>query len=195
MKPLRFGVPALLLWAATASAQPPSPQHKHYETPEGYSRAPAPGMPLAPRLQNLGVHNFKVTTKSPKAQLFINQGVNLSYGFNHAEAGRAFAEAARLDPMCAMAYWGHALVLGPNINASHGRGRRAQGARAREEGASPQGARDAARARLHRRARRPLHRQGRGSRRRRTAPTPTRCAARHDVSRRTSMRGRCSPNR
>jgi hypothetical protein len=58
-----------------------------------------------------------VTTRSAQAQLFINQGLNLSYGFNHAEAGRAFREAARLDPGCAMAYWGQALVLGPNINA------------------------------------------------------------------------------
>jgi hypothetical protein len=74
-------------------------------------------MPLAPRLQNLGVHTFKVTTSSERAQLFINQGMNLAYGFNHAEAARAFAEAARLDPSCAMAYWGQALVLGPNINA------------------------------------------------------------------------------
>jgi hypothetical protein len=74
-------------------------------------------MPIAPRLQNLGTHRFKVTTASSRAQLFINQGVNLAYGFNHAEAARAFAEAARLDPNCAMAYWGHALVLGPNINA------------------------------------------------------------------------------
>ena len=49
--------------------------------------------------------------------MFINQGLNLAYGFNHAEAFRAFAEAARLDPACAMAYWGQALVLGPNINA------------------------------------------------------------------------------
>jgi hypothetical protein len=40
----------------------------------------------------------------------------LTYGFNHAEAGRSFREAARLDPQCAMAYWGMALVLGPNIN-------------------------------------------------------------------------------
>jgi tetratricopeptide (TPR) repeat protein len=40
----------------------------------------------------------------------------LTYGFNHAEATRSFREAARLDPQCAMAYWGMALVLGPNIN-------------------------------------------------------------------------------
>ena len=71
---------------------------------------------LAPRLQNLGNHKFPVTTNSPRAQLFINQGLMLAYGFNHAEAGRSFREAARLDPNCAMAYWGMALVLGPNIN-------------------------------------------------------------------------------
>ena len=70
----------------------------------------------APRLQNLGDHEFPVTTNSARAQLFINQGMMLVYGFNHAEATRSFREAARLDPNCAMAYWGMALVLGPNIN-------------------------------------------------------------------------------
>ena len=71
---------------------------------------------LAPRLQNLGNHKFPVTTNSARAQLFINQGLMLAYGFNHAEAERSFREAARLDPNCAMAYWGMALVQGPNIN-------------------------------------------------------------------------------
>jgi tetratricopeptide (TPR) repeat protein len=77
----------------------------------------ASAQPVAPRLQNLGRHTFPVATDSAQAQLFINQGLNLSYAFNHAGAGRAFAEAARLDPECAMAWWGQALVLGPNINA------------------------------------------------------------------------------
>ena len=71
---------------------------------------------IAPRLQNLGNHKFPVTTTSARAQLFINQAIMLVYGFNHAEATRSFREAARLDPDCAMAYWGMALVLGPNIN-------------------------------------------------------------------------------
>ncbi|MGB3222386.1 MAG: hypothetical protein WBB23_06250 [Desulforhopalus sp.] len=71
---------------------------------------------IAPRLQNLGDHKFPVTTSSDRAQLFINQGMNLMYGFNHKEADRSFKEAARLDPNCAMAYWGMALALGPNIN-------------------------------------------------------------------------------
>jgi tetratricopeptide (TPR) repeat protein len=112
------GIPAVacLLVPGIVRAQT-APVHKHYEPPPQNAQAVAPGQPLAPRLQNLGAHTFKVTTNSAKAQLFINQGVNLAYGFNHAEAARAFAEAARLDQNCAMAYWGHALVLGPNINA------------------------------------------------------------------------------
>ncbi|HUG43241.1 MAG TPA: hypothetical protein VMN76_03265, partial [Acidobacteriota bacterium] len=93
-----------------------APTHQHYEAPSE-DVEPGPEGQLAPRLQNLGDHTFPVTTSSAQAQLFINQGLNLSYGFNHAEAARAFMEASRLDPECAMAYWGHALVLGPNINA------------------------------------------------------------------------------
>lgn len=94
------------------------PNHQHYTAePQAVSQA-GPNGELAPRLQNLGTHVFPVTTKSPESQQFINQGLNLSYAFNHAEAGRAFREAARLDPENAMAYWGQALVLGPNINAT-----------------------------------------------------------------------------
>ena len=106
-----FGPPVV----AGAAAQT-TPSHKHYDDSKP-APAPAPGMPLAPRLQNLGVHTFPVSTRVERAQLFMNQGLNLTYGFNHAEAGRAFAEAARLDPTLAIAYWGQALVLGPNINA------------------------------------------------------------------------------
>lgn len=72
---------------------------------------------VAPKLLNLGSHTFPVNTRNKTAQRYMNQGLNLSYAFNHAEAGRAFREAARLDPSLAMAYWGQALVLGPNINA------------------------------------------------------------------------------
>lgn len=101
---------------ASAAAHAQVPVHKHYQEHETFdSRSPSGA--IAPRLQNVGKHTFKVTTASEQAQRFINQGLNLTYGFNHAEAGRAFAEAARLDPNAAMAYWGQALVLGPNINA------------------------------------------------------------------------------
>ncbi|MES2733247.1 MAG: hypothetical protein V4714_15980 [Bacteroidota bacterium] len=70
-------------------------------------------VPLFDRLGNLA---HPVTTKSAQAQTYFNQGLRLVYGFNHYEAHRSFMEAARLDPDCAMAYWGQALALAPNIN-------------------------------------------------------------------------------
>jgi hypothetical protein len=109
-------VASTLATGAELFAQTPPPNHQHYEKPPE-SAAPEPGQPIAPRLQNLGVHTFPVATRNRDAQVFMNQGLNLAYAFNHAEAARAFAEAARLQPDLAMAYWGHALVLGPNINA------------------------------------------------------------------------------
>ena len=90
--------------------------HKHHVQSDAANQA-APSGQVAPRLLNLGSHAFPVSTRNKSAQQYINQGLNLSYAFNHAEAGRAFHEAARLDPSLAMAYWGQALVLGPNINA------------------------------------------------------------------------------
>ena len=71
---------------------------------------------IAPLFDNIGTHSFKVSTKNPLAQKFFDQGLRLTYGFNHAEAHRSFMEASRLDPNLAMAYWGQAYVLGPNIN-------------------------------------------------------------------------------
>ncbi len=72
----------------------------------------------APLLDGLGFHKFPVTTTSPEAQDYFDQGLVLAYGFNHEEAHRSFMYAAALDPKCAMAYWGAALVLGPNINSN-----------------------------------------------------------------------------
>jgi tetratricopeptide (TPR) repeat protein len=69
-----------------------------------------------PLYANLGSLAFPVTTKSPRAQSFVSQGVRLSFAFNHAEAQRAFRAAQKLDPESAMGWWGEALILGPNIN-------------------------------------------------------------------------------
>ncbi|UKM64685.1 tetratricopeptide repeat protein [Flavobacteriaceae bacterium GSB9] len=71
---------------------------------------------IAPLFENLGNHTYKVSTNSALAQKFFDQGLRLTYAFNHAEAHRSFMEAARLDSNLAMAYWGQAYVLGPNIN-------------------------------------------------------------------------------
>jgi hypothetical protein len=70
----------------------------------------------APLFSDLGSYSVPITTGEPLAQRFFDQALTLTYGFNHAEAIRSFREAARLDPECAMCYWGIALALGPNIN-------------------------------------------------------------------------------
>jgi tetratricopeptide (TPR) repeat protein len=69
-----------------------------------------------PLLTDLGTYSHKITTASPQAQQYFDQGLRLTYGFNHLEAQRAFREAARLDPACAMCYWGIALTYGSNYN-------------------------------------------------------------------------------
>ncbi|WP_291984791.1 hypothetical protein [Luteitalea sp.] len=120
---LRGFVPLVLVLAcagralAQADPQVTTGTHKHYDPPPATTAQVGPGGEVAPRLQKLGSHVFRVSTRHAGAQHFINQGLNLAYAFNHAEARRAFREAARLDPGLAMAYWGQALVLGPNINA------------------------------------------------------------------------------
>ncbi len=63
-----------------------------------------------------GIH-FPVSTTNKEVQKYFDQGLMLSYAFNHAEAGRSFFEAARQDSTCAMCWWGFAYVLGPNYNA------------------------------------------------------------------------------
>jgi len=71
---------------------------------------------ISPLFDRLGNLNFTVSTTNKRAQAFFNQGLKLSYAFNHAEGHRSFMEAARLEPEVAMNYWGQAFALGPNIN-------------------------------------------------------------------------------
>src|SRR4029453_10327980 len=71
-----------------------------------------------PRLfAGLGPAHHPVTTQSPLAQRYFDQGLSLCFGFNHEAAIRAFEAALEIDPSCAMCEWGIALALGPNINA------------------------------------------------------------------------------
>jgi tetratricopeptide (TPR) repeat protein len=70
-----------------------------------------------PLYAGMGMHRYPVSTRISEAQRYFDQGLVLAYGFNHREAAQSFREAYRLDPECAMCYWGEALVLGPNINA------------------------------------------------------------------------------
>ncbi|MEO7474223.1 MAG: hypothetical protein ABIY46_02720 [Gemmatimonadales bacterium] len=69
-----------------------------------------------PLYDDLGSYHMAISTRSPMAQQYFDQGIRLTYGFNHDEAIKAFREATREDSTCAMCWWGIAYALGPNIN-------------------------------------------------------------------------------
>jgi len=84
-------------------------QHRHASITTGGS---------VPLYDNLGSHQYEITTRNPQAQRYFNQGLRLTWAFNHDEAIRSFAEGERLDTSCAMCAWGIAFASGPNINAA-----------------------------------------------------------------------------
>ncbi|HEY6993641.1 MAG TPA: tetratricopeptide repeat protein [Xanthobacteraceae bacterium] len=90
------------------------------EAPQAKANAASPALAFAdsdpPVWDGLGSLSYKITTSSAAAQVYFDQGLRLTYAFNHEEAQRAFRKAQKLDPDCAMCFWGEALVLGPNIN-------------------------------------------------------------------------------
>jgi tetratricopeptide (TPR) repeat protein len=100
------------------------------ETPATSSAAAAPGgsppavsppeMALvgANLLEGLGDYHFPVTSAHPEVQRWFDQGLMLTFGFNHDAAERSFLKAAELDPECAMCWWGASLVLGPHVNSA-----------------------------------------------------------------------------
>lgn len=69
-----------------------------------------------PLYDDLGSYSRRIVTSVPLAQRYFDQGMRLTFGFGHPEAQRAFREAVRLDPRCAMCHWGLAWSLGPYIN-------------------------------------------------------------------------------
>ena len=108
----RAGVRRIIAWVTTAAAAT-----LITITDTGAQTKPDKVSELgAPLFNDLGDQQYPISTKSPEAQKYFNQGLILTYGFNHGEAIRSFNEAIRLDPNCAMCYWGVALALGPNIN-------------------------------------------------------------------------------
>ncbi len=104
----RLLLPVFLVFLMMGCSAQPGP-HGH-----GSAASPSAAPPL---FDNLGRHHRAITTTSPQAQAYFDQGLRLVYGFNHYEAQAAFREAARLDPACAMCAWGIALTYGSNYNS------------------------------------------------------------------------------
>jgi tetratricopeptide (TPR) repeat protein len=101
----------LILWSQAGPAQAaddhamPGPP----ETLAGWAKG-------AKLYSGLGNFHRQITTRSPLAQRYFDQGMRFVWAFNHDEATRSFAKAAEIDPTCASCYWGVALTLGPNYN-------------------------------------------------------------------------------
>src|SRR5690348_7753814 len=96
-----LGLAALLIACTACAGQPPDGAH----APHAAAEAKPPVL-----YDNLGSHSYRITTVSPGTQRWFDQGLRLVYAFNHHEAQRAFREAARLDPRCAMCFWGIAIT-------------------------------------------------------------------------------------
>ena len=77
------------------------PGHSHYG--EAFNRGPRRNAYL---MGGTGSVHLPISTKSPLAQRFFDQGIGQLHGFWYGEAERSFREVLRLDPNCGMAYWG-----------------------------------------------------------------------------------------
>jgi len=110
--PTAFAALLLVTVMGSASGQETS----DLEMPDSFKEP----MPLFAK--GLGPFSRTVTTDSPEAQAFFNQGIQLMYAFTPEDAARSFREAQLLDPECAMCYWGEAWAWGPYMNGSIGPG-------------------------------------------------------------------------
>jgi tetratricopeptide (TPR) repeat protein len=93
----------------------PVPANTSADASAGHGQAASPPARTA-LLGNLGNYHRAITTASPEAQQFFDEGLTLLYGFNHEEAYRSFERAAALDPKAPMPHWGMSLALGTNYN-------------------------------------------------------------------------------
>jgi tetratricopeptide (TPR) repeat protein len=73
-----------------------------------------------PALKGWGNYKWKVSEATDSAQFYFNQGINMYYAFHSIEAIASFEKATRLDPDCAMAWYGKSLAMGPTINYPNG---------------------------------------------------------------------------
>jgi tetratricopeptide (TPR) repeat protein len=83
----------------------------HHHAPDAETAVDLAKVPKPVSLEGIGHSHITITTKSPEAQRWFDQGLALLHCFWDYEALRAFAEALRLDPDCAMCHWGAARAL------------------------------------------------------------------------------------
>jgi tetratricopeptide (TPR) repeat protein len=73
--------------------------------------APA-NLPAPQKLTGIGNLHFPISSHNPETQAWFDQGINMVFDFWDYEANRAFEQAIRTDPDCAICHWGLAESLG-----------------------------------------------------------------------------------
>jgi hypothetical protein len=101
---------------AVTTAPPPAAKNDEHDIHAGIPQTVVEWARGAMLFDGLGDFHRKATTSSAEAQKFFDQGMRYLWAFNHDESTRSFAQAAELDPTCAICYWGVALAVGPNYN-------------------------------------------------------------------------------
>ena len=104
-------LPAVLLLVSGCAAQKTDTSHASDSSHAAHAAAGPPVL-----YDSLGSYSYRITTASSDGQRWFDQGLRLIYAFNHHEAHRAFAQATRLDPKCAICFWGIAMTEGSNYN-------------------------------------------------------------------------------
>ncbi|HEX9200475.1 MAG TPA: tetratricopeptide repeat protein [Acidobacteriaceae bacterium] len=67
---------------------------------------PPEKLPPPVAIAGLGNSSMAITTASPEAKMWFTQGLNELHDFWDYESSRAFEQSVRLDPNCAMCFWG-----------------------------------------------------------------------------------------
>jgi tetratricopeptide (TPR) repeat protein len=69
-------------------------------------------LPPAVKLSGIGNLHFPISSKNSETQAWFDQGINLVFDFWDYEANRAFEQAIRTDPNCAICHWALSESLG-----------------------------------------------------------------------------------
>jgi tetratricopeptide (TPR) repeat protein len=107
---------ATLALMGTAAGGLLAQEHESHDHGTAMASADSTAGGRTPLYDNLGSYHMAITARSPVAQKYFDQGLRLTYGFNHDEAIKSYTEGTRADSTCAMCWWGIAYALGPNIN-------------------------------------------------------------------------------
>ena len=66
-----------------------------------------------------GTYTRPISTDSPDAQKFFDQGLRFAWGFYFPESIASYQQASSFDPDHPMPYWGMAHAMGPNPNSRY----------------------------------------------------------------------------